>query len=363
MHECNNGAVGQSLANVSLHTVPSAKRLRESSLELLRIVAMMLVLLIHYVPTRDIPTPQSVNEHFLDTFINLELRSISFVCVNCFILISGYFGIKWRLKSFGNLIFQILFWLAVGVVIGFLLKPENEIGLVSSCFGYVSARWFVSAYICLYIMAPVLNAFIENSTKRKLGYYLLLFYSFSTIFGYLILSKEFNEGMSMISLIGIYLTGAFLRKYSLPITGLKAWQDFLIYMCLGLVLLFCNIIVLKLGINKSLYGYLNPLVILSSVYLFLFFKKLNIGYVPIVNFVAVSSFAVYLFHMHPLIYGKYQELCCRINQFNYWTPVFILGFFISIFFFCVIVDRLRILMFDILWFVGGKLIKKPINIS
>lgn len=83
---------------------------RSSNIELLRILSMFLVLMIHYIPSRTLPTHDTLAHDTLGTLFDLELRSISFVCVNCFILISGYFGIRWKLKSFSNLLFQILFW-------------------------------------------------------------------------------------------------------------------------------------------------------------------------------------------------------------------------------------------------------------
>lgn len=119
-------------------------------MELLRIVAMLLVLLIHYVPTRVTPSTSSLQSDLWGTILNLELRSISFVCVNCFILISGYFSIKWKIKSFGNLIFQILFWLAVGFGLNRIAGWEYaSSSTIEICQDYFKARWFVSAYICL----------------------------------------------------------------------------------------------------------------------------------------------------------------------------------------------------------------------
>lgn len=79
---------------------------RSSNIELLRILSMFLVLMIHYIPSRTLPTHDTLAHDTLGTLFDLELRSISFVCVNCFILISGYFGIRWKLKSFSNLLFK-----------------------------------------------------------------------------------------------------------------------------------------------------------------------------------------------------------------------------------------------------------------
>ena len=60
---------------------------RSSNIELLRILSMFLVLMIHYIPSRTLPTHDTLAHDTLGTLFDLELRSISFVCVNCFILI------------------------------------------------------------------------------------------------------------------------------------------------------------------------------------------------------------------------------------------------------------------------------------
>ncbi len=327
---------------------------RQSNLELLRIVAMSLVLLIHYIPTRGIPSPETIRTDFWGTLFNLELRSIAFVCVNCFVLISGYFGIRWRIKSFSSLLFQIVFWLAAGVLISRFLLSENTSDWLPRCIDWIMARWFVSAYICLYIIAPIINDFVEKRSQRQLGLYIFAFYAFSTLYGYLCLSKEFNEGMSAISLLGIYLTGAYLRRYRLRITSFSAKTDLLIYFALGIALVFCNILLLEAGISKSLYGYLNPLVLTSSVYLFLFFKKINIGHCIWINYVAASAFSVYLFHMHPMIHGHYQDICKSINGYGEWTFPLLVAFIIGIFAFCTIIDHIRMAIFDSAWSIPTK---------
>lgn len=319
---------------------------------------MLLVLLIHYVPSREIPSPLTIRTNVWDTLLNLELRSLSFVCVNCFVLISGYFGIKWKIKSFSNLIFQIVFWIIAGVAISRLFHLNGYENWLNSCLNYLSARWFISAYICLYILAPLINSFVEKASQQSLGRYIIFFYLFSTIYGYLLLSKEFNEGMSMISLIGIYLTGTYLRRYRLNITSFRPSTDLLVYFSLGLLLLICNVILLLTGITKSLYGYLNPLVILSSIYLFLFFSKINIGHKKWINYVAASAFAVYLFHMHPLIYGTYQKTCTAINALGVWTLPAVILLFTGIFVLCTLIDHIRIVLFRSISNISTRLIKR-----
>ena len=80
---------------------------RESNFELLRIIAMLLVMITHAtflalgVPTHD----DSINIPYSSFGIFLS-QSFSTVCVNIFVLLSGWFGIKINLNGFQNLSFK-----------------------------------------------------------------------------------------------------------------------------------------------------------------------------------------------------------------------------------------------------------------
>ena len=321
---------------------------RASNIEFLRIISMLLVLLIHYVGTIKVD-PVSIRTSTIDSLITIEMHSLAVVCVNCFILISGYFGIRWKAKSLASLLYQVLFWLFVGVMVANILDIKNTGSLVSIIGNYFSGRWFVPAYLGLYFLSPALNALIEKSNQKKLGRYIILFYLYSTIIGYALRSQEFNEGMSVMSLVGLYLIGAFLRKTSYTIFCYRPLVDFGIYLTLSLLLTGVNSGLLFVGISKSPLGYLNPLVILMSIYLFLFFQKLRIGEIKIINFVAASAFAVYLFHMHPLLYGLYQQICDKIHSAGIEAVFLLPIFFTTIFILTIIIDRIRIVSFGIIW--------------
>ena len=248
---------------------------RSSNIELLRILSMFLVLMIHYIPSRTLPTHDTLAHDTLGTLFDLELRSISFVCVNCFILISGYFGIRWKLKSFSNLLFQILFWAIVcPVIVSAATDSFNMTDLFKTLYHNTFSRWFIEAYIGLYILAPMINRFIEKSTHRELGIFILAFYLFSTLFGYLGKAYDFNKGMSIISLVGLYLIGAYLRRKQDSIFDLSKYVYLGVYLVTGFIMVAIAALILKAGCTITPYSYLNPLIVLESIALFLFFKKL-----------------------------------------------------------------------------------------
>lgn len=315
-------------------------------------MSMLLVLMIHYVPSRLTPTPETINTDFWQICLNLELRSISFVCVNCFILISGYFGIRWRLKSLCGLLYQIIFYSGVAWLIGYAMLGIGYDAYIDIWGNHLSkafsVRWFIAAYLLLYLFSPVINSFIENTNKRQLLQFLIIFYTVSTVYGYFMLLDEFNAGMSFISLIGIYMTGAYLRKYKDKIFSYSASTDFFIYIGIGLFLTISSIILLKLGILKSIYGYLNPLIILDAIYLFLCFSKLKIGVSKPINLIAASAFSVYCLHHHPYIGSLYDHIGTIINTNHDFSLLLAIVYFIAIYLFCFILDSVRQFSFNIL---------------
>lgn len=308
---------------------------------------MFLVLLSHYVPTRENPTAESLYSNILATLCTIELHSLSIVCVNGFVLISGYFGIRLTIKSFSNYLYQIFFWSAVSVLTASVLGIDG--GLELFLKGIVWG-WFPWAYLVLMILSPVINAFVEKCSVWELGKYLIIFYLFSTIGGYLLGCRDFLTGMSGLSLVGLYLIGAYLRQCDFKLFTYSANINFIVYLALGVVLLIVNVLLLMVGIKSSPYGYLNPIVIVMSVYLFLAFAKLNIGSVTIINKVAASAFAVYLFHCHPAIGDWISHGWEKINDIygTYMSIPMATISFLAIFVFCFVVDRLRIYSFKII---------------
>lgn len=312
---------------------------------------MCLVMMLHYIPTRLMPSTASLQTDFWETILNLELRSLAFVAVNCFVLISGYFGISWKIRSFSSLMFRIVFWSVVSYALAVWLTPV-VFGVSYAYSGNVLAniftlRWFIGAYVCLYVFSPVLNAFLNHVSQAQLGGFLLAFYALSTILGWMLKSHEFNEGMSMLALAGLYLTGGYIKRYELKMLRYDLWVDLGIYLAIGACLVVLSAIAYRLNAAKSLYGYLNPLVVVQSVYLFLFFKKLNVRNSDFVNLIAASAFSVYLFHTDICSRPLWHHICEGINSYGCLLSIFVVAlFFCAVFLVCVAFDWMGNMIFN-----------------
>ena len=147
---------------------------------------MFLVLLLHslyYSLGR--PTADDYANNGIEMVLRTEFEAISLVCVNVFVMISGWFGIKIKIKRLAEFIYQWLF-LAVFVVAVLLISGIRfPIGDYKYLIGSYQFYWFIYAYLFLYILSPVLNYFINNSLQKDCKLVLVLYWIFMILFGWI----------------------------------------------------------------------------------------------------------------------------------------------------------------------------------
>ena len=200
--------------NQSITTTVAGRR--KTNIELLRLLSMFLILVVHAdFWSLGAPTCQEFRESLLPSVTRILIEAISIVSVNVFIFISGWFTIKPTLKGFGNFIFQCGFFL-IGIYVVMLVTGQATLSLkgIAGCFCLTSSNWFIKAYIGLYILSPVLNLFVETSSKKQFGIILVSFFIFQTIYGLSGAAAFIEHGYSTFSFIGIYLLAQYVRHYA-----------------------------------------------------------------------------------------------------------------------------------------------------
>lgn len=151
---------------------------RNSNIELLRILAMAFIVMGHFLG-------QTSFNHGLLTgndFILTVLSSGSRIAVNIFLIIAVWFMVdsKFRAKRILLLYCQLYFYSAILTVIA-LFVTSPSIKDISRGFVPFFGRglWFVSAYLTLYMIAPLLNKafFLPVKQQRLLVVLLFVFVS------------------------------------------------------------------------------------------------------------------------------------------------------------------------------------------
>lgn len=192
-----------------------SKGSRQSNFELLRLVAMFMILGLHAnYSSFGFPSRESFAESPIIESARILLETACICSVNVFVMISGWFGIRPSIKGFCSFIFQVLYFYFLAFFISFAF------GLISfsptailHIFILRNSGWFVVSYAILYVLSPVLNTFLENVDKRQQTIVLLSFFAAELYWGFIDKRPDFCEGYSAMSFIGLYLLSGYLRRY------------------------------------------------------------------------------------------------------------------------------------------------------
>ena len=136
--------------------------MRNSSIELLRIVAMFSIVLGHvfYHGFQG----QLAESDLLRPFTNCG--------VNVFILISGYYGIKFKWKTLLDLLLMVSFYTIISGVFRYFIDGTNinirQLSGIILPFSGNHFYWFITCYIMLYLLAPIINEGIEHLYRQRM---------------------------------------------------------------------------------------------------------------------------------------------------------------------------------------------------
>lgn len=276
---------------------------RNSNLELLRIVCMLFIICHHWivfildncgyhVPLGD--TKQDYTSVFLNSFF--------IIGVNCYVLISGYFGIKLSWKPIKKIVGACLFYGALCYFISLAIPPFNSEGFSFLTLlerMYPGNWWFLMEYIVLILLSPMLNKSIENIDSKTFRLYIILLLIVNVGIGYCLNDRVNKTGYNIMNFIMLYYIGRFLnRNFEQHVAYLKRKWLWLVYI-LSSAMLFIGFIILSKYMDSTRialkwFGYNNPLVLISSVAFFLIFALTKMKNSVVINTIAASTLVVYI---------------------------------------------------------------------
>ena len=295
---------------------------RNSSIELYRIIATFAVLVVHFngwflgdwpLPGYDISNPSLFRTG------QMIIEAVSIICVNMFVIISGYFGIRLRLSS----ILKLCIYLALIYIPLYIVKCiiDNEFVLadfLERCFVISYAGYFIQCYFMLMILSPVLNAFIEKYGRDSLKW-VLLFWGMEFWFGCIMDVEElgYNQGYSVIHFVLMYMIARCIKLYEDDIKKMSQWVWILGYLLSTFAIIMCHVI----GIKWS-WDYSNPIVVISAVCSFIPFLYKTF-HNKVINWIASGTLAVYIIHITYYIKSFLQRLDCNLLETNGY-PIYLI---------------------------------------
>lgn len=324
-------------------TLVSGKRERLSNFELLRIISMLFILLVH---SNYMGILSLYDEPIKSTIIRFIVESFSIVGVNCFILISGYFGIKLRKANIVNLIFQIYFFALLGLAIYVIMGGEYNRDIYIRCLFPISNYiWFIPCYIILMLFSPILNTWLNRSDTKHIIMLVSAIYIITYIWEILWKKELGFGGYSFGFFVILYCIGHILARYTKNHITNK-WVYLILYIISACLLLIISLIQHKIPVFKSLlWSYNCPIVLFESICLFLFFASLKINN-KVINWIAISCFAVLLVHTSPCsTYNKWLKYADSLSSplINILLYIGIIVFYFTI---AIFIDKIRLIAWN-----------------
>lgn len=232
------------------------------------------------------------------------IHGLCWCAVNTFILISGYFSIRPKAKSFFNLYLTCAFYAGVLYVLHlyFIGSHFNRWVIFNTLMPFGTWKtsthwWFISNYLILYILSPIFNKIIDNASKRELQWYLLLQAIVVFYFGWYRNEAWNGLGHNFINFIFLYFIGRYIALYGKAANGKCFWGIF-VWLAAGLLMGIIDwIFMIKGPVFSWLWfndSYSNPLCIMAAISLFVSFKSIHIRQSKIINWFAISALPIYL---------------------------------------------------------------------
>lgn len=344
------------------------KKIRKANLELLRIIAMLMVVTAHLVNHGNMIT--FAQQGTISYYIVWTLFGMAFTCITIYLLISSYFLIDakfstWKLAKMGGQVFfyafgiTILYWIFGGAEHDLKYMVYSVLPISSDFY------WFISMYVGMYILAPLMNKFIRTLTKRQLECAMAVCFLLVAVWPNIIyFSAALNTagGVSISWFLTVYLFGAYIKLYYKPdgrfgrklLWGILAAllipvSRFVIEALLKTPLQKISILEDLMWGYSVFYTYSSILVSMAALLLFLAFLNLDIRpglAARVINTIAGAAFGVYLIHDHYYIRETLWTKIDGVSLLGKWylLPAS-LGIILAVYAVCTGIELLRQILF------------------
>lgn len=329
------------------------KTKRNSNIELLRIIAMLMIVFSHYASHGSLY--QSTDITFVFNKILIDSMFLGNLGVAIFMTITGYFmsKVKFNINRIINLWMQTLFY-SIIIFIVFCIIDRNNFsigGAINSFLPVVRSNyWFVTAYIILCCFMPFLNKLFEVINRKQflvLISLLVIIYFFLPTF----IKFDFSRYAGRVTqFVAFYCLGAYIRYYPNNVfSNNKVSVGIVSLTGLGMlstVILF-DILSTRMeafvGKNEYFYATFSVVQLFLALSMFTLALNLKAKYNNFVNAVGGCTFGVYLIHdnnyMREYLWGNIFDNS-KYAESNYLIVHFILSVII-VYVACTVIEYIR----------------------
>lgn len=222
MWEMRNGIIAKDAGEAG----SGAGHKRLANLELLRCVAMMMVVVLHYLGKGGLLADLTGGHLGGAELAAWLLECFCAVAVNVYMILSGYFLCMspYKLKRLIQLYLQVwgysVFFGLIGALSGVMAGTDFDTHYLLTLVFPVSMEhyWFMTAYVYLYLLLPFVGMAVRRMTKRQLQIALLsLLFAFCILKSVLPVRLEMDkEGYDCLWYLCVFLSAAYVRRFGFP---------------------------------------------------------------------------------------------------------------------------------------------------
>ena len=288
---------------------------RQANLELLRCVAMMMVIVLHYLGKGNLLVSLEESRLYPAEVSAWLLESLCIAAVNVYMFISGYFlcTSSFKPSRLFKLWLQVWMYSAVFGLIGAFTGIIEETAIDTHFFltlifpVSMNHYWFMTAYVFLYILLPFLGLAVKKMTNSQLQIAVLfLLFVFSLLKSILPVRLEADGlGYDCLWYVCVFAAAAYVRRFGVPFLEKKG-RGIALYLGSSL-LIFCGTMIfrevyLRTGglslVLQMCMEYNHILPFLAAAGLFGAFCRLKISgrFAAIICRIAPYTLGVYLLH-------------------------------------------------------------------
>lgn len=338
---------------------------RNYGIDILKLTAMFLVVVLHSYSKGVYPRYDAAG---INDDIGFFIEALSYCCVNCFALASGYLGsvsASFRYRRIASLWIEAVFYCIVITLFTMHFYP-NLIGEdpIKTALMPVTHKtyWYLTAYIGVFFFMPILNAGFKSLSENQA---VITIVGITAVFvGVEYFSKpdlfNLNIGYSVIWLTILYVLGGVLHRAKLERFFRKGIIYFILYLVFCLLAWFGkwyneyqSVLAGEFKADTIYLQYTSLPILLSSIFLLLFCTSIKVNNEKakkVIKLLSSASFGVYLIHVHPLVFSMpfWDKFRVLYSSSPVNMVIMALVGAILIYVICLGIDVLRIQLFKLL---------------
>lgn len=360
-------------------------KVRDSGIELLRIILMLQVIYLHISFYGKYSTV-NINMGGIHELVCWLQETLSRCPVYVYILISGYFSVTSKAtmktiwpkakKIYSSAIFYSLVITFLLLVTG--LANVSASNIIKSFFPLTSRTWyFISVYLLVLVLSPVVNTALTRLSKEDYKILLVvLFFLFSLwqfAANYEPINKvisvnsviEATKGRGLYGFLFMYIIGGYIRLH-VKHAEKPQWKYLALYF--GFAILDVVLVYAVRGVpileyySKIVNSNNAPIAIIQGVCLFMFFRSVHFKS-KFINKIASHNLGVYMIHEHWLmrkvIWNKLFVVTKKAAFYK--SPIFLVkiyGIIFTIYIAGILIDMCRDFIFKGIGNIYKKVVKK-----